>query len=91
MARKVACDMLKIYPDYQEAIVKIAYAIGRAEPVQATATLISKDDTRDYDITTNHKWDLTPNGIIETLGLRSPIYQKTAEWGHFGNNFPWDN
>jgi len=29
-------------------------------------------------------FDLTPRGIIEALGLRSPIYRPTAAYGHFG-------
>lgn len=31
-------------------------------------------------------FDLRPYGIIEKLGLRNPIYQKTACYGHFGEN-----
>jgi S-adenosylmethionine synthetase len=31
---------------------------------------------------------LTPKGIIESLNLRRPIYQKTAAYGHFGRNEP---
>jgi S-adenosylmethionine synthetase len=36
---------------------------------------------------------LTPKGIIETLNLRRPIYQKTAAFGHFGRtekDFTWE-
>jgi S-adenosylmethionine synthetase len=38
-------------------------------------------------------FDLTPKGIIEQLGLRKPIYRKTAAYGHFGRNeesFTWE-
>lgn len=35
-------------------------------------------------------YDLKPQNIIQALDLKKPIYQKTAQWGHFGNNFPWD-
>jgi S-adenosylmethionine synthetase len=31
---------------------------------------------------------LTPAGIIRTLDLRRPIYQKTAAYGHFGRTEP---
>jgi S-adenosylmethionine synthetase len=31
---------------------------------------------------------MTPNGIIERLKLRRPIYRKTAAYGHFGRNNP---
>ena len=37
------------------------------------------------------KFDLTPDGIIKYLGLRSPIYAKTTNYGHFGkNDLPWE-
>ena len=35
--------------------------------------------------------DLTPKGIIKRLGLKAPIYQKTAAYGHFGRKeFSWE-
>ena len=40
--------------------------------------------------------DLSPKGIIEKLGLRKPIYEKTASYGHFGRTpeidggFSWE-
>ena len=37
------------------------------------------------------KFDLTPNGIIEYLGLKEPIYTRTTNYGHFGKeNLPWE-
>ena len=36
-------------------------------------------------------FDLTPQGIIEKLKLRRPIYRKTAAYGHFGrSDFAWE-
>jgi S-adenosylmethionine synthetase len=38
-------------------------------------------------------FSLTPKGIIESLNLRRPIYQKTAAYGHFGRHeeeFTWE-
>jgi S-adenosylmethionine synthetase len=65
-------------------IVKLAYSIGVADPVmisvEADGKLIQIGDG----------WDLTPKGIIDQLELRKPQFQKTAEWGHFGNGFAWD-
>ena len=37
--------------------------------------------------------DMTPLGIIKRLGLRKPIYKKSAAYGHFGRNekeFTWE-
>ena len=38
-------------------------------------------------------FDLRPSGIISTLGLRNPIYEQTATYGHFGRSdisLPWE-
>ena len=83
MARKVAVDLLQ-QKGAREVLVYLAYAIGVVEPVMAVA----KIDGKDEQVT---GYDLTPNGIIEFLGLDKPIFEKTAEWGHYGNNFPWEN
>jgi len=36
-------------------------------------------------------YDLKPKAIIEFLKLRDPQFRETAKYGHFGNNFNWDN
>ena len=83
MARKIAVDYLKKY-NAHEVLVKLAYAIGREEPVMKSAVIDGKEtEIKDYD--------LRPRSIIELLDLRSPIYSLTSRWGHFGNNFPWDH
>jgi MurNAc alpha-1-phosphate uridylyltransferase len=33
-------------------------------------------------------FELTPRGIIASLGLRKPIYKATATHGHFGRKHP---
>ncbi len=36
-------------------------------------------------------FDLSPAGIIKTLDLKRPVYQKTATYGHFGrDDFSWE-
>lgn len=91
MARKVAVDLLQVNPDAKDCTVKIAYAIGVAEPVMAIATLTYEElEPEDINLITRDLYDLTPKGIIEFLKLREPKFKQTAEWGHFGNNFLWD-
>ena len=35
--------------------------------------------------------DLTPKGIIKRLNLKSPVYQATSSYGHFGRkDFAWE-
>lgn len=82
VARHIAVSYLKKY-GAKQALVKLAYAIGKAEPVMAVVTI----DGREEPI---RGFDLSPRGIKERFDLARPIYQKTAEWGHFGNGFPWD-
>ena len=82
MARKIAVDYLKKRHAH-EVLVRLAYAIGYAEPLEKTVII----DGEPEEIT---GYDLTPHGIIETLDLKRPIYEETARYGHYGHNFPWD-
>ena len=84
MARRIAVDILR-QSDAKEVMVKLAYAIGVAEPVMVTVTVNGNDWT-----VGNKNYDLTPDGIIRDLDLRRPQFEKTAQWGHFGNGFTWD-
>lgn len=93
MARYQAVTMLKAFKDAKEVKVKLAYAIGVAHPVMATAVVTYKDGTsHDVDIFVEKNKDMfTPQGIIKFLDLRKPFFEETAQWGHFGNEFAWDN
>lgn len=82
MARKIAVDYLK-KRHAKEVFVRLAYAIGRPEPLEQTVII-------DQDIEQISSYDLTPQGIINFLNLRRPIYKATARYGHFGEEFEWD-
>ena len=82
MARKIAVDYLR-RRNAHEVLVRLAYAIGYAEPLEKTVIIDGKpEEIKGYD--------LTPNGIIKFLNLRRPIYEKTARYGHYGEGFDWD-
>src|SRR5215468_5782893 len=75
--------------------VQLAYAIGVAEPVSVLVDTFgtSKVDANTLSDLVRANFKLTPKGIIESLNLRRPIYQKTASYGHFGRNdkdFTWE-
>ena len=75
--------------------VQLAYAIGVAHPVSIFVETFgtSKVDEGGVVKTIKEEFRLTPNGIIETLDLRRPIYKKTAAYGHFGRedeDFTWE-
>ena len=65
----------------KKALVSVAYAIGRAEPV-----MIEAFDDKGKNLTNivTKNFDFRPQAIIERLDLRRPIFRETATYGHFG-------
>ncbi len=73
--------------------LQVAYAIGVAKPVSVRVDTFGTGTVPDelLEKAVAEVFDLRPKAIIETLGLRRPIYQQTAKNGHFGNpDFPWE-
>jgi S-adenosylmethionine synthetase len=78
-----------------EAIVKVAFSIGRETP---TLISIETDLQEDQALRLEHKvresFDFRPKAMIERLGLLSPkgwCYRDTAAAGHYGDErFPWE-
>jgi len=70
--------------------VQLAYAIGVAEPVSVLVETFGTGKLSAAELTAliRKNFALTPKGIIESLNLRRPIYQKTAAYGHFGRTEP---
>ena len=83
MARKIAVDIVKA-GKAKEVFVKLAYAIGKAEPVMAVVILDGKEiNVKGYD--------LTPRGIRKLLDLENINFSETSRWGHFGRPiFHWE-
>jgi len=81
MARRIAVDLLK-ENNAEEVLVHLAYAIGYDQPLQATALI-------DGNHSFIRGYDLSPNGIINFLDLRKPIFASTAGFGHMGCGFNW--
>jgi len=78
------------------AEVQLAYAIGVAEPVSVLVETFGTGKLSSVQLTelVRNNFALTPKGIIESLNLRRPIYQKTAAYGHFGRTepeFTWES
>lgn len=76
-----------------ECELQVAYAIGVAKPVSIMVDTHGTGQIDDEGIVEAVKkvFDFTPEGIIETLKLREPIYAKTAAYGHFGREeFTWE-
>ena len=73
--------------------VQLAYAIGVAYPVSVYVNTFGTNTISEEEISNKitDKFDLTPNGIIDYLNLRKPIYRLTTNYGHFGKeNLSWE-
>lgn len=75
--------------------IQISYAIGIPEPTAVSFQTFSTAKVSDEIIAKAIQkfFRLTPKGIIETLDLERPIYQKTATFGHMGRedlDVPWE-
>jgi S-adenosylmethionine synthetase len=74
----------------KKAVVSVAYAIGRAEPVMVEVVSENGGNKDLAEVVKKH-FDFRPQAIIERLDLRKPIYQATAAYGHFGvAGRPWE-
>ena len=82
----------------KNAEVQLAYAIGVADPVSVSVTtegtsVIAEDKIADI---VRDVFPLDPDGIIDHLQLRKPIFKETARHGHFGRTpgkngtFTWE-
>ena len=82
IARRIAVDYLKKNPAANVCRVKLAYAIGKPQPVMAVAEV-------DGVTMPVEGYDLTPAGIAAFLQFNSVKWAETAVWGHFGREFSW--
>ena len=77
----------------EKCTVSLAYAIGRAEPV---AVDIDTHQTGEYpeavlEQAVRAVFNLTPGGMIRTLGLDRPIFAQFCNYGHFTHqDAPWE-
>mgnify|MGYP002772829252 FL=1 len=75
--------------------IQLSYAIGVKNPTSVHVDTYGTGKVADEVIldAIKKEFDLTPQGIIDTLDLLNPIYGPTAAYGHFGRTdveFPWE-
>lgn len=72
----------------QRCEVQVAYAIGVRDPVSIMVDTFGTGQLPEalLERAVREVFDLTPGGIIQALVLRSPIYRRTAAYGHFGRD-----
>ncbi len=80
-----------------ECTVQLAYAIGVEQPVSILLDTHGTGELPDdrLEELVREEFDLSPEGLIEALDLRRPIYRPTAAYGHFGRqpedgSFTWE-
>lgn len=79
-----------------EALVQVAYAIGVAQPVGFYVN--TNNTVRVKDVNGKHLSDeviaqrvqklvdLRPFAIVKRFGLKNPVFEETASYGHFGRS-----
>ena len=77
--------------------MQVAYAIGIAEPVGVYVNTYKTAKVKDAEgkkLTDGqiaekvHKiFDLRPYAIVQRFGLKNPIFERTASYGHFGRDY----
>lgn len=74
-----------------EALVQVAYAIGVAKPVGLYINTYgtAKVNMSDGEIAekVNEIFDMRPAAIVKRFGLKNPIFEETAAYGHMGRDF----
>ena len=82
MARRIAVDLVEKH-GLEDCTVQLAYAIGETLPVSANAVGHKADGSLFEEGSALYKdYDLTPEGMIEFLGLRTLDYTAIAGGNH---------
>ena len=76
-----------------EVLVQLSYAIGIAEPLSVYVNTYGSKRPAALEGMTDGEiaerigklFDLRPASIVKRFGLKNPIFEATASYGHFGN------
>ncbi|XP_068608831.1 methionine adenosyltransferase II, alpha-like [Brachionichthys hirsutus] len=77
----------------RRVLVQVSYAIGVSHPLSISVFHYGTSDRDEDELLQiiQKNFDLRPGVIVRELGLKRPIYQATACYGHFGRDgFPWE-
>jgi S-adenosylmethionine synthetase len=74
----------------RRCLVQVAYAIGVAHPVSVMVETFgtAKVDPATLSGLVREHFDLRPGAIIRDLDLKTPVFARTATYGHFGRREP---
>ncbi|MBQ6861112.1 MAG: methionine adenosyltransferase [Alistipes sp.] len=75
-----------------EVLVELSYAIGIAEPLSVYVNTYGTKNAALAELSDGEiarriatLFDLRPHAIVRRFGLKNPIFEATASYGHFGN------
>jgi len=91
-ARWVAKSLVKAKL-VKRCLVQVSYAIGLPEPLSVTVMDYGSGKKSQKELTdiVLKNFDLRPGRIVKDLKLKTPIFQQTASYGHFGREiFTWE-
>jgi S-adenosylmethionine synthetase len=75
----------------EEVLIQVAYAIGVAEPVGLYVNTYGTANVKlnDGQIADEIKklFDMRPAAIVKRLGLKYPVFEETAAYGHMGRDY----
>ena len=78
----------------EEVLVQVAYAIGVAQPVSFFVNTYGTAKVKMTDGQIADKigkiFDMRPRAIVNRLGLKYPIFEETASYGHMGRPYRKD-
>ncbi|XP_059098191.1 S-adenosylmethionine synthase-like isoform X3 [Tigriopus californicus] len=77
----------------RRCLVQVSYAIGVAEPLSVTVMDYgtSSKTIEELNAIVKENFDLRPGRIVKDLKLKTPIFQQTSSYGHFGRDiFTWE-
>ncbi|MCH5162468.1 MAG: methionine adenosyltransferase [Clostridiales bacterium] len=88
---RYACKNLVAAGLCEKVMLQVGYAIGRARPVSLYVDTFGTGDDEAVKKAALRVFDFRPAAIIDSLGLKNPIYKKTTNYGHFGKkDLPWE-
>merc|ERR1711963_893514 len=77
----------------KRCLVQVSYAIGVAEPLSVTVFDYGTGSKSSAELNeiVKKNFDLRPGRIVKDLKLKTPIFQQTSTYGHFGRDiFTWE-
>jgi S-adenosylmethionine synthetase len=77
----------------ERVLVQVSYAIGVPAPMSVFVDTYGSGNDRECEDVLYRTFNMNAGRLVQNLGLKKPMYQKSAAYGHFGRSdveFPWE-